>query len=75
MPYKYREANCQSCWAEAPVAPLICYSEDADDQLEGQKNLYRCGHTQADTWLQLGGKGEFVNSQPESWNNVFHFYY
>ena len=53
MPHEHREADGQGSRAQAPVAPLISHSEDADDELQGEEDLHGGGHAQADARLQL----------------------
>lgn len=56
MPYEHREANGQSSRAQPSIAPFICHSKDAHNELEGEEDLYSGSHAQADAWLQLSLK-------------------
>lgn len=62
MPHQHRKTDCQGSGSQAPIAPLICHSKDADHKLQGEEDLHGGGHAKADAWLQLKDK--------MSWNNL-----
>ena len=63
MAHNDREADGQGSRAQAAISPLICYGEDADDQLQREEHLHGGGHAQADARLQLYNREEVREKQ------------